>query len=98
MSLFNRPDINKGAAAAKETEGAILLDVRTPDEYRSGHIPGSINVPLNRVDSEDFDPDAKIYVYCHSGARAGRACDILSANGYDAENIGGITKYKGALE
>ncbi|MGN0998526.1 MAG: rhodanese-like domain-containing protein [Faecousia sp.] len=44
------PDINQGVKEYSVTDGAVLLDVRTPDEYRQGHIPGSKNVPLQSID------------------------------------------------
>ena len=50
MALINMPgsaDINDGVKEFEGTEGAVLLDVRTADEYAEGHIPGSINIPLN---------------------------------------------------
>ena len=46
FDFFKMPDINQEIHAYKETKGAILLDVRTSQEYREGHIPGSKNVPL----------------------------------------------------
>ena len=46
FSIFAGANINDGVKKYMETEGASLLDVRTEDEYRSGHIPGSINLPV----------------------------------------------------
>ena len=43
-------DINQGVKEYNATDGAVLLDVRTPDEYRGGHIPGSKNVPLQSIE------------------------------------------------
>ena len=43
------PDINQGVKEYSTTDSAVLLDVRTPDEYRQGHIPGSKNVPLQSI-------------------------------------------------
>lgn len=42
------PDINRLAQQARETPGAVLIDVRTPEEYESGHIPGSLSLELGR--------------------------------------------------
>lgn len=79
-------------------EGAVILDVRTPQEYKQGHVPGSINTPLDRLTGEKLDKSKKFFVYCHSGARSANACKILTKNGYNAVNIGGILSYKGELE
>lgn len=44
--LFRRGDINEGVRKFRQTKPSVLLDVRTPDEYSGGHIPGSKNIPL----------------------------------------------------
>ena len=70
FDFLKQPDINKGVADFRNTEGAILVDVRTPQEYREGHIPGSKNVPLQQLDkisSVADNKDAPMFVYCHSG-------------------------------
>lgn len=55
MGLFNffrnTADINTGVAEYETTDGAVLLDVRTAEEYRGGHIDGSVNLPLDRISS-----------------------------------------------
>ena len=50
FDFLKGPDINQGVKEYNATDGAVLLDVRTPDEYRQGHIPGSKNVPLQSID------------------------------------------------
>ena len=50
FDFMKGPDINQGVKEYSATDGAVLLDVRTPDEYRQGHIPGSKNVPLQSID------------------------------------------------
>lgn len=76
----------------------LLLDVRTKDEYANGHIPNSINIPLDQIDQYQKNKDKVLYVYCQSGARSEQAVAILKANGYHAENIGGILDYHGEIE
>ena len=55
MGLFNffrnTADINTGVAEYETTDGAVLLGVRTAEEYRDGHIDGSINIPLDKISS-----------------------------------------------
>ena len=49
MDFLKRPDINKGVEEWRNTTNAVLLDVRTVDEYRQGHIDGSLNIPLQKI-------------------------------------------------
>ena len=105
MGIFDfirQPDINEGVKAFQAAEGAVLLDVRTPQEYREGHIPGSRNVPLQQLDKLDSvveNIDTVLYVYCQSGARSRRAAGILRHMGYpNVLNIGGIAAYSGKVE
>ena len=73
--------------------GALLVDVREPDEYEAGHVPGAILVPLATVPSaiDQFSPDSTTYVICQSGARSYRACEFLVDQGLDAVNVEGGT-------
>lgn len=96
LSLFKRPDLKKGADRAREC-GGVLVDVRTPSEYAEGHLPGAVNIPLDRLDSSAI-PAGKLFVYCYSGARSARAVSYLKGKGRDAENIGGIAGYGGPIE
>ena len=102
FEFFRQPDINRGVQEFKATKGAALLDVRTPQEYREGHIPGSENVPLQTIDKvADLaeNKDTVLYVYCHSGARSRQATAMLQHMGYtDVRNIGGIAAYRGKVE
>ena len=96
------PDINQGSKEYNVTDGAVLLDVRTPDEYRQGHIPGSKNVPLQSIDKVTVMINNKatpIFVHCLSGARSRQAAAILQQMGYtNVKNIGGISAYAGKVE
>ena len=101
FDLFKMPDINQGVKNYLSTPGAVLLDVRTPGEYKGGHIPGSKNVPLNnleKVSSVARSKDAEVYVYCQSGARSRQAASMLQRMGYNnVNNIGGIAAYSGKV-
>lgn len=100
--LRNGADINRKLKEIRDIGGAVILDVRSIDEYSKGHIPGAINVPVEDIESIGSNVPAKdtpIYSYCLSGARSSRAVTALKAMGYTkAENIGGINQYKGDLE
>ena len=103
MSIFGFvPDINLGLQQYKSTQGALLLDVREADEYASGHIPGSVNLPFSRLrDADDLveDPETPLFIYCLSGGRSSRATALLIDMGYPSvTNIGGICAYKGEME
>ena len=102
FDFFKHPDINQGVQEYKNAEGAVLLDVRSPQEYREGHIPGSKNVPLQQLDKVEEvteNKDTVLYVYCRSGARSRQAVSLLQAMGYtNVHNIGGIAAYSGKVE
>lgn len=70
----------------KETEGAQLIDVRTPGEYEEGHIPGARNIDMYSpgfVDEiQKLDKDAPIYLYCRSGNRSGSVLGAMKQMGY----------------
>jgi rhodanese-related sulfurtransferase len=95
-------DINKGVEEYLATPGAILLDVRTPEEYAAGHIPGSISIPLAALParcSELGAKDTPLFVHCLSGGRSGQAVRFLKGVGYtNVKNIGGINAWRGKVE
>ena len=99
ISLFKHTDINENLKEFEATPDAVLLDVRTNEEYKTGHISGSINIPVDdilEIEDKIPDHDTMIFVYCHSGNRARRAVDKMKMLGYkNAKNIGGIVDYKG---
>lgn len=81
----------------------LILDVRSLGEYKGGHIPNSRNIPVDTISSKlsslSSYKDSEIVVYCASGRRSSRACDILSKNGFNkVYNLsGGVSSYKGKL-
>ena len=101
FDFFKQPDINQGVKDYQATPGAILLDVRTTQEYEDGHIPGSKNIPLQVIDkiaSVAENKDTVLYVYCQSGARSRQATSMLQGMGYtNVNNIGGIAAYSGKV-
>lgn len=104
MSIFNifaRKDVNEGVKRFRENKEAVLLDVRTREEYASGHIEGSQNLPLDEIDKVEFlikDKNAPLYVHCLSGGRSARAAAYLKGKGYrEVHDIGGIGSYRGKI-
>ncbi len=65
-------------------EGAFLVDVRTAGEFGSGHVKGSVNIPLDSISNQlvKFKNKKNIIVFCRSGARSGQAKSILQQNGF----------------
>ena len=69
------PSINEAAQTAKGNPSIRLFDVRSREEFKEGHIPGSVSLPLDRLDNVQalvLDKNEKIYVYCASGGRSAR--------------------------
>ena len=72
-------------------EGAVVIDVRTPEEFREGHVKGSKNIVLNSIPNtieEIKGLNKKIVAVCRSGARSGQATSFLSKQGIDIINGG----------
>jgi len=69
---------------AKHPQHLFLLDVRSPEEFKAGHVPGAVNVPYDQIASRlaDVPKDKDVVLYCRSGRRAGIAAEVLQANGY----------------
>lgn len=73
----------------------VVLDVREEFEYKNGHIKGAKLLPVSQITSKmetmKLSQDTQLYVYCQSGGRSARACDILKKMGYEkVYNLGGI--------
>lgn len=80
------------------SDGAQLVDVRTPMEYQAGALGEAINIPLQalRNHAEQLDQEQPVLVYCRSGSRSGMAKMILQEMGFNRVlNIGGVMRYAG---
>ena len=84
------------------TPSAIVLDVRTPEEYQSGHLPDAINIDWNGEGFEKqvstLDKSKPVFVYCHSGRRSTAAANQMRKNGFSKvyELEGGIVGWNEA--
>ena len=80
--------------AEKIKSGAVIVDVRTPDEFADGHYPKALNIPvrdLMRRMGEIGDKGKPVVVYCETGARSALAAKLMKASGYkDVINAGGL--------
>ena len=89
----------------KKEKNYVIVDVRTPEEYKEGHIPNAINIPLDTIDNyisqnvENLkDKNQLIMVYCRSGRRSAEAAKKLLAKGYmNVIDFGGINDWKGEI-
>ena len=77
-------------------EGAILVDVRTEEEYNSNHIGGAINIPIDSISSAvSLSKDNPIIVYCETGNRSSQALEKLEALGYsNVYDLGSIDNWE----
>jgi len=71
--------------------GAVIVDVRTPAEYKDGHLKGAINLPLQTLGNNlnKLKKDQVIITCCRSGSRSGMAKRMLKANGFEQVHNGG---------
>ena len=79
--------------------GHFLIDVRTPEEFASGHIAGAINIAVDTLDQHlsEVPKDQPVVVYCHSGNRSAQATQILQNAGYgQIYDLGGVVQWQQA--
>lgn len=89
------PEVDLPTFAAAWEEGAAVLDVREPQEYVDGHVPGAKLIPLGQLGQRLHDvPEGRpLYVICATGRRSmAAATALLNQAGVDAVNVGGGTK------
>ncbi|MFN8108185.1 MAG: rhodanese-like domain-containing protein [Nocardioidaceae bacterium] len=83
--------INEMAAAW--ADGAAIVDVREPDEYAGGHVPGALLMPVSQVPTrvDDIDKARPVYIICRSGQRSLGISEYLTQLGFDARSVEGGT-------
>lgn len=98
MNLSQEDWVNQLAA----DENAVILDVRTEDEFNDGYIENALNIDINKgqgfiYEIEELDKNKNYYVYCRSGARSAKACQVMNELGINnAYNLlGGILDWEG---
>lgn len=86
-------EVDTAVLAAAARDGALVVDVREPEEYVAGHVPGAVNVPLGvlpvRVD--EFPKGERLFVICASGGRSAQGAQLLGTRGLDAVSVAGGT-------
>lgn len=99
LAACGSSDGSARAALSAVQNGALLVDVRTPEEFAAGHLPGAINIPHDEIVSglaELKTPKTtEIVLYCQSGGRSGVATSSLGKAGFtSASNAGGYPSLK----
>lgn len=97
--MFRRnalPETQLPDFATAHSQGAFTVDVRQPDEYAAGHVPGAVNIPLSQLGTraESLHADSKgapVYVICASGNRSKAGAALLVKGGLDARSVAGGT-------
>ena len=102
VNTYRQITMDEAVEIMAEECGYIILDVRRPDEYASGHIPNAINIPNETIGTDEIpelpDKDQLILVYCRSGRRSKEASEKLVKLGYtNITEFGGILDWKGEI-
>ena len=97
-NTYEKISMSEGIERMAADEDFILLDVRRADEFAAGHIPGAVNLPNEKIDTEEIaslpDKNQTIYIYCRSGNRSKQAAEKLAAQGYtNIVEFGGINDW-----
>lgn len=85
------PEVTVEDLARARAEGAHVVDVRSPEEYARGHVPGARNVPLERVLDHPGEFEDGVQVLCQSGGRSLKATRALRQAGVSAVSVSGGT-------
>jgi phage shock protein E len=95
--LRRRGDLSPAEARKLVSDGARLVDVRTPAEFAHGHIEGALNVPVGEITrrASDIGPlDGPVVLYCASGTRSAAAARLLRSKGFsNVKNLGAMSRW-----
>jgi rhodanese-related sulfurtransferase len=82
-----------------QNKEAVIIDVRTPGEYREGHIPGVVNIPLDELENRmgEIPKDKKIVLICRTGNRSAQGTKLLRSKGFNNvfNSTGGMSTWRG---
>ena len=101
LANFPSIDAKQAISLLENDDNVTLLDVRTIQEYKEGHLPDATLIPVDALADNlgmlKYDKDKKIIIYCRTGSRSIAASRILEKNGFTPVNIkGGILSLQGA--
>ena len=93
--IFSGCEINAAKSDFAIPSDAVLIDVRSAEEFRAGHLPGAVNIPhteiAEKISGIAPEKSTPLYLYCRSGRRVGIAMETLKKSGYTTMyNLGGI--------
>ncbi|SHE66464.1 rhodanese-like domain-containing protein [Streptoalloteichus hindustanus] len=88
------PEVAVDEVPVEPTGGQVLLDVREDDEWRAGHAPNAVHIPMGELMARlgELPEDADVFVVCRTGGRSARVTAYLNENGWDAVNVAGGMK------
>jgi phage shock protein E len=93
--------VDGATAKSLAAAGAKVVDVRTAEEFASGHVPGAINIPYDQIArrvSEIGPPSTRVVLYCRTGRRSGIAVEALQKAGYEKlYDLRSVTAWPGEL-
>lgn len=103
LRAFGNVDARDAQAMIEKDPATVVVDVRTPDEYAQGHIPGAKLIPLDDLATRyrEIPPDVeRIVVHCEAGGRSAAACEYLAGKGYQnlLNMVGGMHAWRGSRE
>ena len=86
-NFFSKPtiaEITPEETRTKQKAGAVIVDVREPSEWREGHIPGAVHIPLGSLSGRlhELDPSQEIVTVCRSGHRSMTAAQVMQRAGF----------------
>lgn len=98
---LNQPD---WVSQLEADENAVILDVRTEDEWNDGYIPNAINIDIYKgqgfiYEVDQLDKSKNYYVYCKAGARSHQACSVMNQLGFENtfNLVGGFMNWRGEV-
>jgi rhodanese-related sulfurtransferase len=94
FNLFPKiPSVTPEEASRSTEKSAVIIDVRSPEEFERGHASGARNIPLQELEraAENISQGEEVYLICQTGGRSGRATQFLIDKGVNAKNIVGGT-------
>ncbi|HUR18224.1 MAG TPA: rhodanese-like domain-containing protein [Acidimicrobiales bacterium] len=88
------PEAGLEELAEALAEGAVLIDVRMPEEFEDMHVPGAVHMPLSELSarSNEIPRDRRVYVICATGSRSLAAAGALNRGGWDTVSVAEGTK------